>query len=191
MFIFAALLLIAGVIFMVQDGPSKVRRIYHNNQAKTAYSKEFGALASPLRRLGFENTVSPKPTCIYTPIYSYEGDQLLCQAASQQYTVIGSEPAAKAEYVAKAKELDSLLAENKWATFSNTAKSFEEWMTAVSSGVDYNTDITSNLSRNGSQCTISMTVAYSNPAPPAVNTVLTCNAPEYKVLHGAVGSDSD
>lgn len=175
--ILAAVLLIVGAFFLL-GGPEKVRKAYRGYQARTMYAREFVKLDQPLKQLGFSSLMA-ESQCQRDEMSAEPGEELLCVATNQQYTVIGKEAATKQAFAEAAKELDTALKENGWTTFSNTAKSYEEWMKAVTSGVDYNTDINAHVNTKEGRCGISMTVAYSNPAPPAINTVLTCNSPAH------------
>lgn len=165
-------------LFFLLNGPERVRRAYGGAKVRVAYVKAFRPIDTPLQYFGI-SSLEIDSRCEREEVYGYAGTSLLCVASRQQYTVIGKDAATKEAFVEAAKELDAALKENGWTTFSNTAKSYEEWMKAVTSGVDYNTGIGAHTNTVDGRCGIEMTVAYSNPAPPAINTVLVCNSPAY------------
>lgn len=179
-----AILVIA--LFCSTLGQNYTKRVFYGYKVKNAYTKEFSKLNGPMTQLGFSSTKSPDSTCEFEEIYGYEGLRLLCVATAQKYTVIGDETNDKEAFIRSAKELDSLLAQNGWTTFSNSANSFEDWFEGAVNGVDYNTDITAQKDFGSERCGISITVAYSNPVPPAINTVLTCNSPAYGIPNDGV-----
>jgi hypothetical protein len=169
----------AGVVFLIflaLGGYKIVRQAYYSYKAGSVHQREFSKLSEPLARFGYKNAKSSDPQCTVTQIYGYGGDSLLCNTNQNQYKEIGKD---KAAFVASAEQLDALLNTNGWKTESSSAKNFTEWINAVTSGTDYNTDINATKSIGNAKCIVIMTVAYSNPKPPAINTTLGCNTPDY------------
>ena len=137
-------------------------------------------VAEPLNQLGHNKISRPKSKCVYTQVYGYEGNQLMCSTNENQFKEIGTDKDERAKFIEAASRLDEKLQTNGWKTESNSAKSFKEWIQAVASGTDYKTDINATKTVNGTTCMLVMTVAYSNPKPPAINTSLNCTTPIYK-----------
>jgi len=55
-----------------------------------------------------------------------------------------------------------------------------QWYSEVLNKVDYNPDATFTRLNNNTYCTLSFTVAYSNPQPPTINVNYSCSTPETK-----------
>lgn len=171
------------LLFLLLGGYKPLTQLYYSLKAGSVHRQQFSKLSEPLTTFGFANAKSSDPQCTMTQIYGYDGDKLLCNTNQNQYKEIGEN---KAGFVASAQQLDELLAANGWKTMSNSAKNFAEWMKTVASGTDYNTDINATKTVGNAECILIMTVAYSNPKPPAINTNIGCNTPNYTQAGAAV-----
>lgn len=173
----SAILALVFLVFLALGGYKIVRQAFYAYKAGSVHRREFSKLSEPLATFGYSNAKSSDPECTITQIYGYTGDSLLCSTYQNQYKEIGKD---KTAFVASAAQLDTLLAANGWKTESNSAKNFAQWMNAVASGTDYNTDINATKTVGNAECIVIMTVAYSNPKPAAINTNLGCSTPSYR-----------
>ncbi len=169
---------IGVILFFITGGIDTVKQVYGGSKIRGLHASEFKKLESPLKQLGFNDTAAPDSVCTRTKILDGKDTHLLCETMGKQYVVIGDDTAKVNSYVTAAKELDSLLKENSWLTSSNSAQNFEEWMKSVTSGADHNTDINARKATKSGTCNLNMTVAFSKPAPVAINTLLTCTSPD-------------
>jgi hypothetical protein len=166
--------------FLIIGGYRIIGRIYSGIKVSYVHGSQFGSLAEPLNQLGYSKISRPKSKCVYTQVYGYEGNQLMCSTNENQFKEIGTDKNEQAKFTEAAAQLDEKLQTNGWKTESNSAKNFKEWVQAVAGGTDYKTDINATKTINGTTCMLIMTVAYSNPKPPAINTNLNCTTPIYK-----------
>lgn len=173
------LLGVAIIIFLLLGGYKVINQAYHSVKVGVTHKREFQKLNEPLSTFGITNINRGNPACSITQIYGYEGDSLLCVTTQDQFIKIDKETRQQESFVSSAKRLDDLLKTNGWKTESNSANSFDEWMKAITTGKDFNTDINATKTVGGVKCIVIMTVAYSNPNPPAINTSLSCNSPNY------------
>lgn len=167
--------------FLSVGGLNKIKLAYKGYQIRSTYNEEYGNLVGSLTKFGLTDSKVEESQCTEEELHD-QGVVMMCSANQNHYTVVGHEQSEKDAFKASAKQLDEQLALTGWKTHSNTAENFEEWVSEVVDGVDYNTDILASKKTRDGYCTMQLTVAYSNPAPPAVNLNANCQSPGFDIF---------
>lgn len=182
-------LILGAMAFVSQNGFEKVGRAYKGHQVRSMYTEESEKFEVPLQRLGIQAGTSPSSICRYTEIYDVPGKPLLCAASTSHYSVIGKDKATQKDFVVGAIELDELVAQNGWKKSTNIDENFEQWMSDVVSGVDYHPGVGATIITANGICEVTMSIAYANPAPPAINTQFVCNTPAFSDIAFPLSDD--
>lgn len=174
--IIVSLIVIIGGCLGAYTSRDHLKRIYYGYKARSTLSSQTEKLSGSLSKLGFKNA-DVVSKCTEELIFGYTTRQLQCVAERQNYVVIGTDATVKANFIAKAQALDTLLKNNAWTTTSNSASTLGEWFQGITSGKDYSTDIDSVRNSGDTHCSLSFNVAYSNPKPPAFEIRMACSSP--------------
>lgn len=176
-----------AAMYLIFDGPKVVKRYYVKSQLQKTFNAETSKLGDPLKTLGFSDINTVKASCVkpQTEDYElmantensnidYEIKNYECSVSQQSYMVIGKDKAAKDQLISSAQQLEDKLVQNEWNLRDDIDMS--KWFKDVTNGVDYLPDHTEvkTVSDKNTTCSLSFTVAYSQPADPAINVVYDC-----------------
>lgn len=151
---------------------SGVADILYANPIRSLTIKQNNTLANPFGRFGGH---TPKPTkqCSVGPTSGIKM-QIACGATSQAYTKLGQSTADKARVLSSVAAVTAALQAAGYHSGSNGV-TLSSLVTGTYAGKDYSPDAFYEKVIGKDVCVFDTTIAYSNPAQPAINMNLSCS----------------
>jgi hypothetical protein len=178
MFLLLFSLVLGIALFIFNNGPGTIKRIYYGSVTRSAYHKEYKNLQPALEGLGLNENKNAKSSCEIEEIATdgiNASKVLFCGLQTDNYVEITG--MNKQKLLDAAKQLDELTSKNGGKLQTNIDTTFNKYITDITNGVDYNPDFGATFVRDDYLCSIHFNVAYSNPKPPAYSIQFGCNSP--------------
>lgn len=174
--VFLLIVLAVGSYILFFGGNKQIKKMYYSRKVMRVFNNEKNKLGPSLVALGLTDTDAIKPECSEIEKLGSTNKSIDCTVTYNKATTYDSTDAVS-KALGNAEILSQQLSSQGWVKGNYD---ISQWFGEVLNKVDYNPDASFVRLNDNSLCTLSFTVAYANPQPPAVNVNYSCSTPETK-----------
>ena len=174
--VFLLIVLAVGSYILFFGGNKQIKKMYYSRKVMRVFNDEKNKLGPSFVALGLTDTGAIKPECSEIEKLGSTNKSIDCRVTYNKATTYDSTDAAS-KALGNAEILSQQLSTQGWVKGNYD---ISQWFGEVLNKADYNPDASFVRLNDNTLCTLSFTVAYANPQPPAVNINYSCSTPETK-----------
>jgi len=165
---------------------------FYTSSVEKSFNSASDGLHNPFAKLGYTNVKKIPTRCNLQQAQSIH-TEIDCAINQQAYAKLPTAPSARANTEEQASQLQALLKTNGWRSGSNGV-TLTSLIDGTARGKDYSPDAYYEKTINGTDCMFDTMIAYANPQPAAITSLLSCDrtvnilgAPKNEIYTSAKG----